>query len=69
MADRLRDEQCLGNIRFAIGVASKGIGSKYGKGYRLRVMAEWLSKVALSEGTDFQRHYLAAYTWTTGGSD
>ncbi|CAB5511094.1 Tyrosine recombinase XerC [Achromobacter anxifer] len=48
MADRLRDVQCPEDIRFAIGGwASKGIGSKYGKGYTLRVMAEWLSKVVV----------------------
>lgn len=48
MADRLREVQCPEDIRFAIGGwASKDIGSKYGKGYSLRVMAEWLSKVAI----------------------
>nr|WP_221893401.1 DUF6538 domain-containing protein [Pusillimonas minor] len=46
MADRLRDVQCPEDIRFAIGGwASKGIGSKYGKGYTLRVMQEWLKEV------------------------
>ncbi|UZN50775.1 hypothetical protein KZ686_00165 [Cupriavidus cauae] len=48
MADRLREVQCPEDIRFAIGGwASKDIGSKYGKGYSLRVMAEWLAKVAI----------------------
>ncbi|MBR8303395.1 tyrosine-type recombinase/integrase [Burkholderia dolosa] len=48
MADRLREVQCPEDIRFAIGGwASKGIGAKYGKGYSLRVMAEWLGKVVI----------------------
>lgn len=48
MADRLREVQCPEDIRFAIGGwASKDIGSKYGKGYSLRVMAEWLAKVVI----------------------
>ncbi|UXC36635.1 DUF6538 domain-containing protein [Cupriavidus gilardii] len=48
MADRLREVQCPEDIRFAIGGwASKDIGSKYGKGYSLRVMAEWLARVTI----------------------
>ena len=48
MADRLRDVQCPQDIRFSIGGwALKGVGETYGRGYGLRVMAEWLQKVAL----------------------
>lgn len=48
MADRLRDAQCPEDIRQAIGGwASKDIASKYGKGYSLKVMAEWLAKVTI----------------------
>lgn len=46
MADRLRDVGCPKDIREAIGGwATKDIASKYGKGYSLKVMAEWLGKV------------------------
>ncbi|AIU28656.1 recombinase [Pandoraea pnomenusa] len=46
MADRLRDVQCPEDIRQAIGGwATRDIASKYGKGYSLKVMAEWLAKV------------------------
>jgi len=48
MADRLRDVQCPEDIRQAIGGwATRDIASKYGKGYSLRVMAEWLAKVVV----------------------
>lgn len=48
LADRLREVQCPEDIRFAIGGwATKAIGAKYGKGYSLRVMEEWLSKIVL----------------------
>lgn len=48
MADRLRDVQCPEDIRQAIGGwATKDIASKYGKGYSLRVMADWLAKVTI----------------------
>lgn len=48
MADRLRDVQCPQDIRHSIGGwALRGVGEHYGKGYGLRVMAEWLRKVAL----------------------
>jgi integrase len=46
MADRLRNVQCPADVRFAIGGwARPGVGEGYGKGYRLEVKAEWLSKV------------------------
>ena len=48
MADRLRDVQCPQDIRFSIGGWTlKGVGETYGKGHGLRVMAEWLRKIAL----------------------
>ncbi|MDO3579300.1 phage integrase [Ralstonia pseudosolanacearum] len=48
MADRLREVGCPPEIRLAIGGwAIAGIGATYGKGYTLRVMAEWLHKVAI----------------------
>jgi hypothetical protein len=46
IADRLREVQCPADIRFAIGGWTvSGVGEGYGKGYTLRVMAEWLAKV------------------------
>jgi integrase len=48
MADRLREVGCPPEIRLAIGGWTiDGIGATYGKGYTLRVMSEWLSKVVL----------------------
>lgn len=47
MADRLRDVQCPADVRLAIGGWTvKGEGEGYGKGYTLKVMAEWLHKVS-----------------------
>ena len=46
MADRLREVQCPRAIQFAIkGHASKDAGDDYGRGYSLKVKAEWLEKV------------------------
>jgi integrase len=48
MADRLRDVGCPQEVREAIGGwATKGIAAQYGKGYSLRIMADWLGKVTL----------------------
>jgi integrase len=47
MKDRLREVQCPEDIRFAIGGwTNAAVGDGYGKGYSLKVKAEWLSKVA-----------------------
>jgi integrase len=47
MADRLREVQCPADVRLAIGGwAREGEGEGYGDGYTLRVMAQWLAKVA-----------------------
>jgi integrase len=47
MADRLRDVGCPQEVREAIGGwATRGIAAQYGKGYSLRVMSDWLGKVA-----------------------
>ena len=46
MADRLRDVQCPADVRLAIGGWTvKGEGEGYGKGYTLRVKAQWMRKV------------------------
>jgi integrase len=49
MADRLREVECPQDLRMSIGgwslKKSGGVGEGYGKGYRLRKMAEWLRKV------------------------
>lgn len=48
MADRLRDVQCPEDIREAIGGwTTKGVAAQYGKGYGLKVMADWLGKVTI----------------------
>lgn len=48
MADRLREVQCPEDIRKSIGgCASADVASRYGKGYSLQVMREWLLKNAL----------------------
>lgn len=48
MADRLREVQCPEDIRKSIGGwASADVASRYGKGYSLQVMREWLLKNAL----------------------
>lgn len=47
MRDRLREVQCPEEIIDAIGGwALKSIGQGYGKGYPLKVMQEWLQRVA-----------------------
>lgn len=49
MADRLREIQCPEDIRKSIGGwASADVASKYGKGYSLLVMRDWLLKVELT---------------------
>ncbi|WP_411563832.1 tyrosine-type recombinase/integrase [Pseudomonas shirazensis] len=49
MADRLREVQCPEDIRKSIGGwASADVASRYGKGYSLQVMREWLLKGELS---------------------
>ncbi|MBC3483932.1 tyrosine-type recombinase/integrase [Pseudomonas sp. SWRI77] len=46
MADRLREVQCPEDIRKSIGGwASADVASRYGKGYSLQVMQEWLERV------------------------
>jgi len=48
MADRLRDVGCPQEVRETIGGwATKGIAAQYGRGYTLRVMAEWLGKTVV----------------------
>lgn len=48
MADRLRDVGCPQEVREAIGGwATRGIAAQYGKGYSLKVMSDWLGKVAV----------------------
>lgn len=50
MADRLREVQCPEDIRKSIGGwASADVASRYGKGYSLQVMQEWLERVASKE--------------------
>ena len=47
MADRLRDVECPSDVRLAIGGwTAAGVGEGYGKGYTLRVLAQWLTKAA-----------------------
>lgn len=49
MADRLREVPCPEHIRKSIGGwASADVASRYGKGYLLQVMCEWLLKSELS---------------------
>lgn len=50
MADRLREVQCPEDIRKSIGGwASADVASRYGKGYSLQVMQEWLERVPSKE--------------------
>ncbi|WP_407279292.1 tyrosine-type recombinase/integrase [Aromatoleum evansii] len=47
MRDRLREVQCPESITDAIGGwALKSVGQGYGSGYSLKVMHEWLAKIA-----------------------
>lgn len=46
MADRLRDVECPSDVRLAIGGWTvSGVGERYGDGYTLRVLAQWLTRV------------------------
>ena len=48
MADRLRNEGCPKEIRYAIdGHASQDVGDNYGQGHGLPILHQWLAKVAL----------------------
>lgn len=46
MADRLREVQCPEDVRKSIGGwASADVASRYGNGYSLQVMRDWLEKI------------------------
>ena len=51
--DRLRAVECPSDVSDALGGwSAKGIGQRYGEGYKLNIMHQWISKIEMLRSLD-----------------